>query len=45
MMDTKKLFNVAKANGIDEIEVYSTPMLESLIEICSTNWLKRMLNV
>ncbi len=29
----------------DEREVYPTPMLESLIEICSTNWVKIMLNI
>lgn len=29
----------------DETEVYPTPMLESLIEICSTNWVKIMLNI
>ena len=29
----------------DEDVVYQTPMLESLIEICSTNWLKLMLNM
>ena len=28
MMDTKKLFSVAKANGIDEIEVYSVEKSE-----------------
>lgn len=31
MMDTKKLFSVAKANGIDEIEVYSVEKSESSI--------------
>jgi stage II sporulation protein D len=29
----------------EQTDIYTTPILEALVEICSTNWLKLMLNI